>query len=615
MAHASNTSVGETLPGSGSGVEDNAAYLRDAYADQNIALIGHTTYDFRWLKLSGLKVAGPLYDTRQMAWLLDENQDLSLAACVLRYCNKVMDKRLVKTDSQIWFTTDDGVKLTLVQAWEQVPEQVMYYCQRDAEDTLLLFNVLRDELKARHWYDYWLEYEVPYTSVLVDMECAGLPINLDDAATLQLELEELCAHKEQAVYDWLGYETNLNSPPQLSTLVYSKVFEQRATLPITKEERTALKAGDFSSLPEGFSPGKVGLRYVHGTYTRKGLGLKKPKRTKTKTATDAKTLKRLFFEHEWVQLLLDYRKHEKALAYVSAYPKFVDQGLMYGRFDRCGTVTGRISSKTPNLMNVPTRGPLGKSIRQLFQGDLIVGDHSQLEMRVQAHYSQDPELLRIYREDRDIYCETGTALFGHQVQKGDVERDVAKIYVLGSSYLAGAATVAAELTIAGHPTTTSEAQDGLDEFYSWLRVLDDWRRDVIYFARDHGYVKTIGGRIRRIPAGGRGRFGFEREDRQAVNSVVQGSAGDILQDNMLGCRTLEEYITLLVQVHDELVWRHYWTNQGEVASGNQFGVLGELARICENPRFTLTVPLKFEPQFCNNWSEKGEGALVLEDVA
>jgi DNA polymerase-1 len=366
---------------------------------------------------------------------------------------------------------------------------------------------------------------------------------------------------------------------------------------VTDDDVADFKQQGIEALtPPGFTVTKVGRLHLDGYWTRKGRGLKKPGRTKTATATDSPVLRRYFYEDQFVLDLLNYRKVNKALQYVEAYPTHTVDGRMYGHFDRTGTVTGRLSSSDPNLMNVPSRGEIGKAIRGLFRGDLIVGDHSQLEVRILAHLSQDPNLIRVFLEGRDLYLETAQAIFGGESPE---YRAICKEVVLSDQYGAQADTVAGRLTIAGYPTKPEVAAGYLYELHNLFPRAQDFKQEVADFARRTGFVKTMGGRPRRLHYDKRPTWksGFDRTDRQAVNSVIQGSAADILQDNMLATRDVPG-ARLLVQVHDELVWEFDGVSPTH-------STLDDLKGRCEAPRFKISVPLKFEASFCSSWADKG----------
>lgn len=623
-------------------------------ADPNIPVVSHSTFDPRWLRLRGYAgdlgpgfqgVNGPLVNTMVMANLINENQSLDLESLALRYCNVQMDKRLKQVDNKVWFVTDDKRKVLLSEIVQDAEafEELLAYCHRDVLTTAELYQELDRRLEEMLWKDYFWDEEVPFTGVLVDMECAGLPVDVQANEKLRAELKLKAAEQEAALHNSLGYEVNLASPKQLASVLFEKVWLQPAALKhgldLRKSElvstlvkdghlETAAQAAIYpervdalkdklvaNAVPEGFEVQRAGREIVHGAYYRKGLGLKKTEKSEKSglPSTSTSALLTTHPDNEFIRDLLEYRKTQKVIStYLDVFSEQVHNGRLYGHFSQTGTVTGRLSSSGPNLQNIPRRGDLGEKVRSLFKGNLIVGDHSQLEVRLAAHFSQDPKLLDIYRNDRDIYCETASAVFGRKVKKGDPERDVAKTLVLALNYGAGASKLAQTLCINGTPTTRSDAQGYLDELKELYSGFFAWREAVIAEAKDKGYVTTLGGRYRRLGGvlKGRNYKARFRGERQAVNAVIQGSAADVLRRNMVETADYGHGLRLLAQVHDELVW--------EWEKGFQPN-LSLIKEICESPGYELSVPLRFDVDFCSDWSEKGVGSVdvtpLVEEAA
>jgi DNA polymerase I-like protein with 3'-5' exonuclease and polymerase domains len=456
------------------------------------------------------------------------------------------------------------------------------------------------------------------------------------ARHLQARFEVDAASQEQKLYESLGYEINLNSWQQLGAVLFSKVWTQPDKLRFDKEQIKALRTAASSTpdskddnqpedandnpsnnsvhlIPPSFVVEKIGRELVHGYWTRKGFGLKKtPPSAKTK-APSTSTPDLLFYHgtNEWVTDLVAWRKLNKVITtYLRTYPQYSHEGRLYGRFDQTGTVTGRLSSRSPNMENQPAHGAIGEAVRSLFCGNLVVGDHSQLEPRLMAHFSGDAVLLDIYRTRKDIYITTAEYIFGRKVEKHEPERQLCKTLILALGYGAGAKKLAQILALNGFPTTIDDAQGYLEHLASIYSTFFQWKDAVIHMARGQGYVRTIGGRYRRL------RYAFgdaswkirSKGERQAVNSIIQGSAGDIMRRNMLDCRSYADTLTLINQVHDELVFEApegVWNTDTEL--------LRRLRKTCENPGYELAVPLSFEPSWCSTWAEKGVNVIELPE--
>jgi DNA polymerase I-like protein with 3'-5' exonuclease and polymerase domains len=590
--------------------------LKELLADPEVAVITMTKYDVRYLRQLGWDICGPYYDLQVMAWILNENQPLDLDSLARRYCNIQMDKRIERSANQPYFRRDDGTRVPLDEL-EEDDAELSDYCERDVAAEKELFDALWRRLEDTDWLDYFLEEQVPFTETLVEMELAGLPVNVADSARLEEELEEQAEDMEASLKAEanLPESFNLNSSDHLASYIYYPAFELRDALPITPEQRGDLKRGEHDSMPAGFTVGKVGRAYAHGLWTLPGLGIMPTEKTPSgdKWSTSSPVLRANFdaASHPWVQSLLAYRKVQKMLTtYLRPMPDRAVAGRLYGTYNQTGTKTGRLSSAGPNMQNMPSHGPLGEAMRGLFQGDLVVGDYSQLEPRLMAHFSQDPFLLRVYREGLDIYREVAAAVFGTTPDEvSDTERGIAKTLVLAMGYGAGDKKVGNILTINGYPTAQDEAAAYLKEMRRLLATLFDWREAVIVAVKGRGYVETIGGHHRRLRASFEDRRNWKNigyGERQAVNAIIQGSAADILRHVMVECRRVKR-LTLLAQVHDELVFE----NTGNADEGNLL-VLKHIAE--QEHGFKLDVPLVFEPHFGDSWLTAKEGTVVgLDD--
>lgn len=610
--------------------------LQKLLEDPTVAKVTHTKYDVRYLKLQGWDICGPYFDTQVMAWVLNENQMLSLDVLAKRYLHKQMDKRLKRSKGTLSFTDDDGKLWPLEEyrAWPApVQAQFLAYNYRDVEDTAELYRVLRQMMVDTAWEDFWLEECVPLTEVLIGMEVAGLPINLEDSEVFREELEVKHTQMAEALKRDAGLPEsfNLNSGPAMARYLFESTFEMPEALRIDTPLSAVLKempAGErleyvnkSGGLPDAFVGDKVGRLLVHGTWYLKGRGLPATERTPAgdRWSTSSPVLRSNFalMTDPWVVRYLEYRRVDKALTtYLRKYPELAQGGRLYGRFNQTGTKTGRLSSSEPNLQNQPAHGELGERMRGLFQGRLVVGDYSQLEPRLMAHFSEDPLLLDIYRNDRDIYLATAEGIFGHDVTKDDVERGIAKTLVLAMGYGAAYRKVAQILTINGFPTTPEVAKDYLAELHALYGTFFAWRQAVITRVKlpSRGYVQTLSGRHRRLKAAFTDRRNWKNigyGERQAVNAIVQGSAGDIVARAMLATTREFPHLTLLAQVHDELVWEApVWADSIDWEL-----TLDEIRHVAETAHgFDLNVPLKFEPHFGPSWFAAKEGIVLPEDL-
>ena len=355
--------------------------------------------------------------------------------------------------------------------------------------------------------------EMPLLPVLAGMEQSGVAIDaaafrafLDD---VQGRLDQLTAH----VYELAGTQFNIRSAQQLGDVLFN------------------------------------------------GLGLPAPRKTKGgQASTSQQTLEKLAGQHPVVDSILQYRKLEKMRStYLDPLPRLVDpQGRIHTTFNQKATATGRLSSSNPNLQNIPVRGPLGKRMRSCFiagPGRLLVSaDYSQVELRVLAHVSQDPALLEAFRNGEDLHARTAALVYDLPPdQVSPDQRRNAKTINFGLIYGMGAQKLAQELKI-----STTQAKDFIARYFERLQGLKEFYEGVEASARKHGFVTTLGGRRRLLPdinsASGQAAA---LARRQAINTVIQGSAADIIKLAMLAVardeRLRELDARLLLQVHDELL--------------------------------------------------------------
>ncbi len=374
-------------------------------------------------------------------------------------------------------------------------------------------RTLAAQLAANGLADLYANMELPLVPVLAAMEERGIAIDpgafrsfLDD---VQRELDELT----RQVYAEAGETFNIRSAQQLGEILYGR------------------------------------------------LKLAAPRKTRGgQPSTSQETLERLAPGAPVVQSILQFRKLEKMRStYLDPLPRLMDaHDRIHTTFNQEATATGRLSSSNPNLQNIPVRGPLGKRMRACFvagPGNVLVSaDYSQIELRILAHMSQDPTLLDAFRKGEDIHARTASLIFDMpQDRVLPDQRRMAKTINFGLIYGMGATKLAQELKI---PTT--EAREFIDRYFGRLSGLKAFYARVIDSAREQGYVVTLAGRRRWLPdiLSANGQMAAQAR-RQAVNTVIQGSAADVIKLAMLAVagdaalRRLEA--RLVLQVHDELL--------------------------------------------------------------
>lgn len=568
--------------------------VRDALNDPNQVVITHTKYDLRWLALHGQPSSCQLHDTQVMAWLVNENlQSLSLEELAFRYLGRKMDKRL--SGSGKFFTCDDGSKVP----WSQAPWlQVAAYCVRDVEATADLYDSMLVLLKREDLKDYFLDTEAPFTRVLLDMELRGLPVDLDRTKVLADVYRASADQAASTLSVGMPSAFNIRSPQQVSKYLNSEKFKVKDRIPHDPDSAllnalTGIDSNpDWKQVPGGtFITEKEGRLWDHGYWVVQGIG-PKGKYDVADVPVDRQTLTlhHPLAADPWVEHYLDWKKLDKFLGtYLDVFPERAVNGRLYARFNQTGTVTGRLSSSEPNLQNIPARGQMGQEVRDLFRGDLLVGDFAQLEPRLMAHFSGDPELTRIFTQGLDVYAETARLV--------GCDRQTAKVLILAMGYGAGANKLGDILAMNGIRVSHLQAQTLLMNTKAAYARYFQWRERTIEQAMKHGVVYTLDGRKRRIDtAHASWRGGGGRPERQAANAVIQGSAADVVRRTMLHTSKMFPDLHLLAQVHDELVW--------EYDPATYTPDLPRLEQWVESfAGVGLNVPLRFEPHTGLSWKE------------
>jgi DNA polymerase-1 len=386
-----------------------------------------------------------------------------------------------------------------------------------AESAVLAVSVAaRQEqiLRDQGMWELFRDVELPLTRVLIAMEQAGIHLDCYRLGEIAGKVQDQLEGLEATIYELAGEQFNLGSPQQLGRVLFDR------------------------------------------------LGLERQRKTKTGYSTDAKTLEALRDSHPIIEHLLDHRELSKLLStYLLTLPQLVDPatGRLHTTFNQTVAATGRLSSSDPNLQNIPVRTAAGAQIRQCFTAEpgnlLIVADYSQIELRIMAHLSGDPTLLEAFGRGEDIHARTAAEVFGlSEDQVDSTHRRYAKAVNFGIMYGISAFGLSQNLGI-----ERDKAAAYIEQYFERLPRVKEFIEQTIALAARQGYVATVFGRRRAIPELASGDF-QQRSlgERLAVNSVIQGSAADIIKVAMIRCHgELERRHPrwrLVLQVHDELVF-------------------------------------------------------------
>ncbi len=480
-------------------------------------------------------------DSMILAWLINPESALSL--------DKLADKLLNHTMVSFKDTVKKGDTFASVEL-----EDACKYAAEDAFITLKLFHLLNEKLRlqdASHLIEESWHVEVPFITTLLSMEKAGIKVDSSFLDSFLVEVKESISDLTRTIYEKAGSEFNINSTQQLGVVLFEH------------------------------------------------LGLPVGKKTKTGYSTDEKVLSGLKDQHEIIPMLLEYREVYKLFStYIEPLLKLSkenEDSRIHTSFVQTGTATGRLSSKNPNLQNIPARSKLGLKIREAFVADtgnkLIGIDYSQIELRLLAHFSEDRVLVDAFKNDKDVHMQTAIALFGEE--EAPQKRNVAKTVNFGLLYGMGQKKLSDTLGI-----TTKEAKEIIEKYFLSFPTVKRYFRSIVDISKEKGYVETLLKRRRYFDYENATPMFKAAYERESVNSVFQGSASDLIKLSMNKIHNVikEERLEakMLLQIHDELIFE-VKAEEAELL-GNRF------REIMENI-MELNIPLKASVNIGNNWGE------------
>jgi DNA polymerase-1 len=530
-------------------VEDALVELKDVLEDEAIAKVGHDVkFDVIVLERHGVALRGIETDTMLASYLLDATRSAHpLEELALEHAGY---KALREED-----LCGRGAKAI---DFAQIPaEAALDYAGERADLALQLSDRLPDLLRKEDLETVYRELELPLVPVLVAIERAGVRIDGPALAGQSHHVDRELAARSAQIFELAGEEFNINSPKQLSEILFDKL-----QLPALKRN------------------------------------------AKTKTASTAvEVLEELALAHDLPRLILEWRALQKLKGtYIDALPQLVnpDTGRVHTCFNQAVAATGRLSSSDPNLQNIPIRTALGREIRRAFTADpghvLISADYSQIELRVLAHLSGDEALIEAFQQGEDIHDRTALKVFGTNSGLGEHElRRRAKIINYALLYGKTAFTLAKDIGV-----TQQAAQDFINAYFAGFPAVRRFIDDLLVKARDSGVVRTMFGRRRLVPEltsrNGQIRSAAERV---AVNLPIQGSAADILKRAMIDVHKALPAIgggrtRMILTVHDELLFETP-KDTAEAAAAALRDVMERAVR--------LRVPLTVDVGIGENWKE------------
>ncbi|MFO0907731.1 MAG: DNA polymerase I [Isosphaeraceae bacterium] len=520
--------------------------LKPILADPSIEKVGQNIkYDLLVLQRAGVEIAGPLTDTMILSYLLESGE---------RNHNLDQLSQRLLAHTMIPITDLIGKGKNQLQMDQVEVGKVVEYAGEDADATWRIEEILARQVRDEGLWDLYADLERPLIQVLARMERVGIRVDPDLLLRLSTEFASRLSVIETEIYALAGHTFNIGSAPQLRIVLFEEL-----KLPI----RSKTPGGEPSTAQE--------------------------------------VLEELASTHPLPRLLIQHRQLAKLKStYLDALPGLIhaNDGRIHASFNQVVAATGRLSSSDPNLQNIPVRTEDGRQIRQAFVAGhpgwlLLTADYSQIELRILAHYSKDPELVRAFEADHDIHTAVAARIFKvPESEVDDARRRVAKTVNFGVIYGLSPFGLATRLGI-----SQSEAATFIEAYFQQYAGVDSFITQTLEKALATGRVETILGRRRPIQ-GIKNTTGRIRNlaERTAVNTVIQGSAADLIKRAMIAVdrRILEEKLSsrMLLQIHDELVFEG---PESEIES------LSAIVREEMTGALDLEVPIKVDMAVGPNW--------------
>ena len=533
--------VGEQLP-----VEEVLAAVRPIFESPEISKCAHNAnYDMTILASHGIECQGVDFDTMVAAHLLSRGQ-LGLKNLSL----DVLGQEMTPITNLI------GVGKKQVTFDKVGIAEAASYAAADADMTERLRRAFEEPVVREGQSSLMTDMEMPLVPILVTMQRNGIKLDTAGLSEMSEDLREQMFQTEEELYKSIGHTVNINSPQQLSDLLFNEI------------------------------------------------GLPKTKRTKTGYSTDANSLEGLKGLHPVVDQILEYRQVSKLKStYVDALPDMVNPltGRVHTSYNQTGSATGRMSSSDPNLQNIPIRTEMGRQVRRAFVAEsapdrlLFAADYSQIELRVLAHISQDPGLLEAFHRGEDIHASTASLMF--DVPLIDVvpdQRRVAKVLNFGVIYGLSAHGISQQTGF-----SREEGASFIETYFAKYPGISEYLERVKVQVRAEQYVETLLGRRRYLPDINSPNFNVRGgAERMAINMPIQGTAADIMKLAMIRVQNrLDDeglQTKMLLQVHDELVFE---TPKEEMDAINDL-VCDEMPAAMD-----LDVTLKVDTKWGSTWGD------------
>ncbi len=527
--------------------EKVVSILKPLFQNPSIGFFGHNIkYDLHVLRQAGIPIHTVAFDTMVASYLVSPHkQRHGLDALSLEHFGKV---KIPITD-----LIGKGKKQI---SMEEVPlEQVATYCCEDVDYTFRLKRYLEKRIEEEKLEKLFKEIELPLISVLQKMEEVGIFLDQKPLMTMHTDLEGQIGEIQKIIFDYAGENFNLNSPKQLGQVLFEK------------------------------------------------MGIRPAKKTATGYSTSADVLESLRETSPIIAKVLDYRAFEKLRStYVDALPQQINPKTerIHCTFNQSVAATGRLSCQDPNLQNIPVRSAEGRKIRTAFipqfpDWSFLAGDYSQIELRLLAHLSDDPTLIKAFQEGEDIHSYTASLVYNVPLNKVTPQmRHAAKAVNFGILYGQQAFGLSKELGI-----PVEEAKAFINTYFDRYKNIRDFLDSCKESVRKLGYSITLSGRKRPIPEiDSKNAFIRQAAERLAINTPLQGTAADLIKIAMI---QLDQLIdknpfksSMILQIHDELIF--------EVADAHIQQLSTQVKNTMEGV-MKLKIPLVVDISIGKNWGE------------
>ena len=521
--------------------------LKEILESSKIKKIGQNLkYEILVFKNYSINLGGIYFDTMVASHFLDSSlQSYSLDNLSRRFLDHKM------------LSYKDITKIEKKEIpFKQVPVDVaMNYACEDSDITYKLYCIFKDKLLDKDLLVQFHKNEMPFVSVLANLESNGVFIDSKKLNDISAKFEKKINKIEKTIYKSIGYEFNINSTLQLRDILFDK-------LKLKPFKKT--KKGEFS--------------------------------------TDSESLQSIEDQHSIVKEILAYRFYSKLKStYLDSLPELinVNSNRVHTSYNQTGTSTGRLSSSNPNLQNIPIKTDEGKQIRESFSSPkddsvIISADYSQIELRLLAHFSSDPTMLKSYKNNEDIHLNTASEIFEVPINKiTSQQRSLAKTINFGIIYGIGPKRLSLQID-----SDIKTAKEYIEKYFSRYSRVKNYFEDTISYTRENGYIETILNRKRYLKDINSKNFILRSaNERAAINTPIQGSAADVIKLAMINInqdKELKNYAKLVIQVHDELVF--------ECKKDKVDYVSKKVKNYMENS-IKIKVPLKVDINKGQSWSD------------